>query len=58
MEWSNHRGPYTKYDGLPANYYAIFFLTVVRNSQQKINWFKILTKKENFKCEDKLNTCL
>lgn len=57
MEWSNHRGPYTKYDGLPADYYAIF-LTVVRNSQQKINWFKILTKKENFKCEDKLNTCL
>lgn len=25
MEWSNHRGPYTKYDGLPADYYAIFF---------------------------------
>lgn len=35
-----------------------FFLTVVRNSQQKINWFMILTKKENFECEDKLNTCL
>ena len=35
-----------------------FFLTVVRNSKQKINWFMILTKKENFECEDKLNTCL